>query len=149
MRRQWCKMSGFEFCTEYRSAAYSPMWIHETVKPNQFNHTRCLKRFVRSCVCGYMVVNWFVLSVWGVFIKSDFKYWDTSPIEKGHLQPFCKRYLQVNNKGCNIACRALADILLSDINKRIFKYISYLQSKEQSSLLSHATISDVPHWSSS
>ena len=24
--------------------------------------------------------------VWGVFIKSDFKNWDTSPIEKGHLQ---------------------------------------------------------------
>ena len=24
--------------------------------------------------------------VCGVFIKSDFKYWDTSPIEKGHLQ---------------------------------------------------------------
>ena len=35
--------------------------------------------------------------VWGLFIKSDFKYWDTSPIEKGHLQ-YCKRYLQVNNK---------------------------------------------------
>ena len=43
--------------------------------------------------------------VWGVFIKSDFKYWDTSSIEKGHLQ-FCKRYLQVNNKASNIACWA-------------------------------------------
>ena len=32
---------------------------------------------------------------WGVFTKSEFKYWDTSPIEKSHLQ-FCKRYLQVN-----------------------------------------------------
>ena len=41
--------------------------------------------------------------VWGVFIKSDFKYWDTSSIEKGHLQ-FCKRYLQVNNKASNVAC---------------------------------------------
>ena len=26
--------------------------------------------------------------VWGLFIKSDFKYWDTSPTEKGHLQLF-------------------------------------------------------------
>ena len=43
--------------------------------------------------------------VWGLFIKSDFKYWDTSPIEKGHLH-FCKRYLQVKNKAFNIACRA-------------------------------------------
>ena len=23
--------------------------------------------------------------VWGLFIKSDFEYWDTPPIEKGHL----------------------------------------------------------------
>ena len=41
----------------------------------------------------------------GVFIKSDFKYWDTSPIEKGQLR-FCKRYLQVSNKAFNIAYRA-------------------------------------------
>ena len=74
--------------------------------------------------------------VWGVFIKSDFKNWDTSPIEKGHLQ-FCKRYLQVNNKASNIACRAELGRypLILDINKRILKYISYLQSKEQSSLV--------------
>ena len=74
--------------------------------------------------------------VWGLFIKSDFKYWDTSPIEKGHLQ-FCKRYLQVNNKASNIACRAELGRypLMFDINKRILKYISYLQNKEQSSLV--------------
>ena len=74
--------------------------------------------------------------VWGLFIKSDFKYWDTSTIEKGHLQ-FCKRYLQVNNKASNIACRAELGrypLLVFDINKRILKYNSYLQSKEQSSL---------------
>ena len=58
--------------------------------------------------------------VLGVFIKSDFQYWDTSPIEKGHLQ-FCKRYLQVNNKASNIACRAELGRypLFFDINKRI------------------------------
>ena len=58
--------------------------------------------------------------VWGLFIKSDFKYWDTSPIEKGHLQ-FCKRYLQVNNRASDIACRLnLADILLSLIQIKEF-----------------------------
>ena len=75
--------------------------------------------------------------VWGLFIESDFKYWDTSPIEKDHLQ-FCKRYLQVNNKASNIACRAELGRypLIFDINKRILKYInSYPQSKEQSSLV--------------
>ena len=74
--------------------------------------------------------------VWGLFIKSDFKYWDTSPIEKGHLQ-FRKRYLQVNNKAYNIAYRAELGRypLIFDTNKRILKYISYLQSKEQNSLV--------------
>ena len=43
--------------------------------------------------------------VWGVYAKPDFKTWDGSQIEKAHLQ-FCKRYLEVNNKASNIACRA-------------------------------------------
>ena len=81
--------------------------------------------------------------VWGVFIKSDFKYWDTSPIEKGYLQ-FCKRYLQVNDKASNIACRAeLGQYpLIFYINKGILKYISYLQNKG-TKLFSHKVISDV------
>ena len=29
--------------------------------------------------------------IWGTFVKSDFKSWDNSPIEKAHLQ-FCERY---------------------------------------------------------
>ena len=36
--------------------------------------------------------------VWGLFIKSDFKYWDTSPIGKGHFQ-FCKRYFASEQQG--------------------------------------------------
>ena len=58
--------------------------------------------------------------VWDVFFKSDFKYWDTSPTEKGHLH-FCKRYLQVNNKASNIGCRAELGRypLIFDIDKRI------------------------------
>ena len=42
--------------------------------------------------------------VWGAFVKSDFKSWDSSAIAKTHLQ-FCKRYLQVHNKASNIACK--------------------------------------------
>ena len=42
--------------------------------------------------------------IWGVYAKPDFKTWDGSQIEKAHLQ-FCKRYLEVNNKASNIACR--------------------------------------------
>ena len=43
--------------------------------------------------------------IWGVFTKPDFKSWDSSQIEKAHLQ-YCKRYLEVNSKGSNVACRA-------------------------------------------
>ena len=43
--------------------------------------------------------------IWGVYAKPDIKTWDGSQIEKAHLQ-FCKRYLEVNNKASNIACRA-------------------------------------------
>ena len=51
---------------------------------------------------------------WGLFIKSDFKYWDTSPIEKGHLQ-FCKRYLQAG------ITRPL--ILRAELNLAISSYL--------------------------
>ena len=43
--------------------------------------------------------------IWGMYTKQDFKAWDRSPIEKIHLK-FCKRYLEVNNKASDIACRA-------------------------------------------
>ena len=54
----------------------------------------------------------------------DFKTWDGSQIEKAHIQ-FCKRYLEVNNKASNIACRAeLGRFPLNiTINKKILKYI--------------------------
>ena len=75
--------------------------------------------------------------VWVVFIKSDFKHIRTPhQLKKGHLQ-FCKRYSQVNDKASNIANRAEHGRypLIFDINKRILKYIRYLQSKEQSSFV--------------
>ena len=43
--------------------------------------------------------------VWGVYTKPDFKTWETTQIEKTHLK-FCKRYLEVSNKACNVAYRA-------------------------------------------
>ena len=57
--------------------------------------------------------------VWDAFAESDLKSWDSSAIEKTHLQ-FCKGYLEVHNKASNIACRAdLGKFPLNiDINKR-------------------------------
>ena len=42
--------------------------------------------------------------VLGAFVKSDFKSWDSSGIEKTNLH-FCKRYLEVHNKSSNVAYR--------------------------------------------
>ena len=66
--------------------------------------------------------------IWGVYAKPDFKTWDGSQIEKAHLQ-FCKRYLEVNNKASNIACRAELgrSPLNITINEKILKYILYIQ----------------------
>ena len=40
-----------------------------------------------------------------MYTMQDFKKWDSSPIEKLPLK-FCKRYLEVNKKASNKACRA-------------------------------------------
>ena len=74
--------------------------------------------------------------VWGTFVKSDFKSWDNSPIEKAHLQ-FCKRYLEVHNKASNMASRAELGKypIIIDINKKILNYLSYLQDKDDNSIV--------------
>ena len=74
--------------------------------------------------------------VWGMYTKQDFKKWDISPTEKIHLK-FCKRYLEVNNKVSNIACRAELDKLplLIPINQKIMKYFVYLNNKDNDSIV--------------
>ena len=74
--------------------------------------------------------------VWGMYTKQDFKTWDRSPIEKVHLQ-FCKRYLEVNNKASNLACRAeLGRLpLIITINEKTMKYFIYLNSKDNDSIV--------------
>ena len=56
--------------------------------------------------------------------------WDSSPIEKIHLK-VCKRYLEVNNKASNIACRAEFGRLppLIPINIKIMKDFVCLNNK--------------------
>ena len=65
-----------------------------------------------------------------MYTKQDFKKWDSSPTEKIHLK-FCKRYLEVNNKASNIACRAeLGRLpLLIPSNQNI--YVLFCLSKQQ------------------
>ena len=74
--------------------------------------------------------------IWGMYTKQDFKAWDRSPIEKLHLK-FYKRYLEVNNKASNIACRAeLGRLpLIIPTNQRIMKYLVYLNNKDNDSIV--------------
>ena len=60
-------------------------------------------------------------------------------IEKAHLQ-FCKRYLEVTKKASNITCRAeLGRFPLNiTINQNILKYILYIQSNDEESLVKQA-----------
>ena len=65
--------------------------------------------------------------MWGAFVKSDFKSWEGSGIEKTHLH-FCKRYLEV-----------VAELgrfhLIIDINKKILNCVHCLQGKDKHSIL--------------
>ena len=74
--------------------------------------------------------------MWGVFLKSDFRSWKDSGIEKTHLH-FCKRYLEVLYKSSNVACRAELGRfpLIIDINKNILNYVHYLQRKDENSIV--------------
>ena len=56
------------------------------------------------------------IEILGVYTKPDFKTWDVSQIEKLNLQ-FCKRYLEVNNKASNIACRSELGLFPQSIKK--------------------------------
>ena len=68
--------------------------------------------------------------------KSGFKAWDSSQVAKTQLQ-FCKRFLEVNNKASNVACRAeLGRLPLNvTINQRILNYIFYIKSKDEESIV--------------
>ena len=78
--------------------------------------------------------------VWGTIVKSDFKSWQNSPIEKDHWQ-FCKRYLEVHNKASIMASRAELGKypMIIDINKKILNYLSYLQDKDENSMAKQST----------
>ena len=74
--------------------------------------------------------------IWGVYVKPDFKFWDSSQIEKTHLQ-FCKHNLEVSNKASNMACRAQLGrfTLIVAINQKIINCFLYLLYKENDSIV--------------
>ena len=72
-------------------------------------------------------------------MKNDFKKWDTSPTEKAHLR-FCKIYLGLGKKASNLATRGeLGKFpLIISIFKRLFNYITHLNSLPESTIAKQA-----------
>ena len=72
----------------------------------------------------------------GVYVKPNFKSWDSSQIEKTHLQ-FCKRYLEVRNKASDMAFSAELGrfLLIIAINQKIINYFLYLHNKGNDSIV--------------
>ena len=70
--------------------------------------------------------------------KPDFKTWDSSQIEKTHLQ-FCTRFseLSLSNKASNFACKTdLSRLPLNNtINQKILNYIVCIKSKDKESFV--------------
>ena len=87
--------------------------------------------------------------MWGAYIKNDFNNWDNSQIEKTHLR-FCKLYLGVGRKTTNIACRCEQGKfpLIINIYKRIFKYVTHLNSLPEEALAKQAFLisKDLPYY---
>jgi hypothetical protein len=73
-------------------------------------------------------------------VKNDFNNWDKLPIEKVHQKKFCKIYLAISRKASNIASRAeLGKLpLIIYVFKRVFKYITHLNSLLQTTIAKQA-----------
>ena len=84
--------------------------------------------------------------IWGVYTKPDFKTWDGSQIEKARLQ-FCNRYLKVNYKASNIACRAELGRFPFNItiNQKILNFILYIQSKDEESFVKQSSLKSLTY----
>ena len=87
----------------------------------------CIKMF-DSMISLILTYN---SEVWGTLVKSDFKSWDNSTIEKAPFQ-FCKRYLEVCSNVSNMASWAGLGKYPMTIDIKILNY-SYLQEKDGNS----------------
>lgn len=74
--------------------------------------------------------------VWGAYAKSDLKCWDSSQIEKAHLQ-FCESYLEVSNKASNVACKAEIGrfLLIIAIYQKRTNFSWYFHKKDNFSIV--------------
>ena len=77
--------------------------------------------------------------VWGPFLNSDWKSWETTQIEKIHTQ-FLKRILGVNRSTTNalVRCELGRHSLLEKITTRNINYIIYRENKNITALVKQA-----------
>ena len=116
--------------------------IRRRLNLHQLNPKSAIKIF-DSIISPILLYN---ADVWGVYIKNDFNNWDKLPVEKVHLK-FCKLYLGVGRKTSNIASRSeLGNI--PKIDKRIFKYITHLNSLPETTISKQAFLISKDLWKS-
>ena len=112
--------------------------LHALFSLRKHTHISNLSPFLANKLFDAMIspILTYNSEIWGVYTKPDFKSWDSSQIEKAHLQ-YCKRYLEVSSKASNVACRAeLGKFpLIIAINQKIINYTLYLHNKENDSIV--------------
>ena len=104
--------------------------------PIKNSPVRTLLKLFDFCVAPILTYG---SEIWAAYFDYDSKSWDQSPIEKCHTQ-FLKRVLGVNRSATNVMVRSEfgRNALQERITKRNIKYIRYLASKEDQSLVWHA-----------
>ena len=78
-----------------------------------------------------------------------FRTWESTQVEKTHLK-FRKRYLEVSNTACNVACRAELGRfpLIIAINRKILNYMLCLLSKDDDSVVKQVLLMSLDLYSS-
>ena len=97
---------------------------------------RTLMKLFDFCVAPILTYG---SETWAAYLDYDSKSWDQTPIEKCHTQ-FLKRLLGVNRSATNVMVRSEfgRNSLQERITKRNLKYIQYISSKDDQSLVWHA-----------
>ena len=104
--------------------------------PIRSSPTKTLLKLFDFCVAPILTYG---SEIWAAYMDHDWRNWDTTPIERCHSL-FLKRILGVNRSTTNVMARSeLGRMSLQErIAKRNIKYIKYVASKNQNSLVWHA-----------
>ena len=104
--------------------------------PFRYSPIRTLLKLFDFCISPILTYG---SEIWASYMDLDCKNWDKTPIERCHTQ-FLKRLLGVNRSTTNAMARSELGrhSLQERVTKRNIKYIRYISSKDENSLVWHA-----------